>query len=224
VITLDRPDLTAADLDGAEWLAVKKMRRIVDGPGLSERHEYRPPDDVLALLEPCEECGGTVHVGLPIDCAGTVKVGNHIHVDQESFVVTKVGGAAFDMVKNHDDCVNGRPKFQIVVPCQVCEGKVWIVRPHQSRQGGPMLVTKPCTDCNDGTVSRTFTVTGNEPLLPVVGEDTAGSDECIVRRPDSPVAEWWWMKATPDGWNMPITVVGLDEHTTHVLRITAVPA
>lgn len=38
-----------------------------------------------------------VHVGLPIACAGTIEVGNVIHVDHQSFIVTKVGGAAFDM-------------------------------------------------------------------------------------------------------------------------------
>lgn len=38
-----------------------------------------------------------IHVGLPVASAGTIHVGNHIHIDQQSFVVTKVGGAAFDM-------------------------------------------------------------------------------------------------------------------------------
>lgn len=39
-----------------------------------------------------------IHVGLPIRCAGTVEVGNHIHIDSNTFVVIKVGGAAFDMM------------------------------------------------------------------------------------------------------------------------------
>jgi len=44
------------------------------------------------------ELTDTYHVGLPIAAAGTIEVGNIIHVDRRSFIVTKVGGAAFDMI------------------------------------------------------------------------------------------------------------------------------
>ena len=47
-----------------------------------------------------------IHVGLPVRCAGTIEVGNHIHINHDTFIVTKVGGAAFDMIpkrENTDD-------------------------------------------------------------------------------------------------------------------------
>ena len=50
-----------------------------------------------------------VHVGLPIATAGAIRVGDHVYIGREKFVVVKVGGAAFDMLpmnacNGRDDC------------------------------------------------------------------------------------------------------------------------
>jgi hypothetical protein len=70
-------------------------------PGRDLCHQIltaRPNPTVMAQLEPIEP-PAVIHVGLPIRCAGTIEVGNHIHVDRDTFVVVRVGGAAFDMVR-----------------------------------------------------------------------------------------------------------------------------
>jgi hypothetical protein len=55
-----------------------------------------------------------IHVGMPIACAGAVEVGNHIRIDRKTYVVVKVGGAAFDMVliDDHEYTLDDAKKHQ----------------------------------------------------------------------------------------------------------------
>ena len=117
---LDRPDLTVDQLDDDTWLAVEG----VEAPSWAGGQTVAkvPPDDVLALLDPCETCGA--HVGWK---------GSHLC----------------------PLCINGRRKFDIVVPCQHF--------PVMAPKGEQV-----CIRClGTGTVSRTYTVADDPALLPL---------------------------------------------------------
>lgn len=158
------------------WLGVEEVRPL---PGSYHEwcqvcHPRRLPDDVLALLKPCE-CWD--------------KEGRHFNPFCE-------------------ECIDGRPKFQIVVPCPECEANY------------RAMVTREMHRC-DGTVSRTFTVTGDEPLLVVVGVHFQRPE---VRRFISFRARQWQWIDRDTGECRDVTLVGATEATTHALHVRAVPS
>ena len=169
---------------------------------------------VRALLEPCETCGGD---GLR---------------REPSCGAIRPGGCP--------DCINGRRKFDIVVPCPTCS----VEQGGRLRPGMELCTRcKPghweFCDCNDlvdgwptserpvGTVSRTYTVADDPALLPVVNEDAwFGTDlppvpHIVVLRDGSTLIV---RSHAVDTWGTEdiITLVGYDpDSTTHALHLRA---
>lgn len=213
MITINRPDLTVDQLADDFWLAVEGIDTCTrSGHECDGGHVPRPPDDVLALLEPCGWC--TPH---------------------------RPNSTVIDACP---DCIDGRPKFQIVVPCPVCvewdrfaykrgfdlPGTRGRMRAQLLHEG---LIEQHGCDAgrnNTRTVSRTFTVTGDEPLLPATHDtESIGSaywgPACIEFNPTNGYACWWpkWDGALEHADGRDITLVGATERTTHALHVRVVP-
>lgn len=82
--------------------------------------------------------------------------------------------------------------------CLVCDGT--------GRHTFTIEVEVPRITMWDTNARRTFRVSVvPDMVLPIV--DIWPTDApAIFHDPSSPVSEWWWTYAVPDGWNMPITL------------------
>ena len=181
---LERLDLSVDELDDDIWLAVEGERYCWHGAASSE---LLPPADVRALLDPCATCGG---------------VGRR-WIDGRWLAPHSPATNSTLHIESCPDCIDGRRKFDIVVPCPTC--KEWF------HHGTPLGKRDP-TCGGTGFVSRTYTVADDPALLPVRGTGDV-------------IDEWghmgWTECIAVDHLNVAYHVTGIDQTT--VVNLAANP-
>ena len=103
-------------------------------------------------------------------------------------------------------------RLAVQVPCPDCEGEgTWgsTCTDFHEHCYDPRCITdpdRPCGHCTDGLITVAWATVEWGPLPVLPNDDDVGSEPCLYYSASSPVAALWYMKATPDGWHVPITL------------------